>query len=92
MRILVVKLTYVQYIDYIEMILYKYATKTSQIFCCRGEWMNLRIYFPEKYQKKIYEKVGDFMDLQPECFNSVCRLHSAVVHLSSSNKRQMGVS
>lgn len=36
-----------------------------------GEWMNLRIYFPEKYQNKIYAKVGDLMDLRLECFNSV---------------------
>jgi len=35
------------------------------------EWMNLRIYFPEKYQNKIDAKVGDVMDLRLECFNSV---------------------
>ena len=36
-----------------------------------GEWMNLRIYFPEQYQKKLQPNVGDAMDLRVECFNSV---------------------
>ena len=33
--------------------------------------MNLLIYFPEKYQNKTYAKIGDLMDLRPECFDSV---------------------
>jgi len=28
--------------------------------------MNLRIFFPEKYQNKIYANVGDLMDLRLE--------------------------
>ena len=34
--ILLIELTYVQYIDSIETILYKYGTETSQIFCRGG--------------------------------------------------------
>jgi hypothetical protein len=39
------------------------------------ERMNARIYFPEKYQNKIYAKVGDLMDSGLECFNSAGKLH-----------------
>ena len=34
-----------------------------------GEWMNLRIYFPEKYEHK--PKDGEKLGLRLECFNSV---------------------
>jgi uncharacterized protein DUF932 len=36
-----------------------------------GEWMNLRVYFPETYRYKVRRQVGDVMDLRLECFNSV---------------------
>jgi hypothetical protein len=34
-----------------------------------GEWMNLRVYFPEAYS--FNGEAGDKMDLRLECFNSV---------------------
>lgn len=36
-----------------------------------GEWMNLRVYFPEAYRYRAHREVGDVMDLRLECFNSV---------------------
>jgi hypothetical protein len=36
-----------------------------------GEWMNLRIYFPESHQKKLVGRADDVMDLRLEYFNSV---------------------
>lgn len=34
-----------------------------------GEWMNLRVYFPERY--RFARREDDWMDLRLECFNSV---------------------
>jgi hypothetical protein len=36
-------------------------------FFVQGEWMSMRIFFPGKYQNKIYAKVVDLMDLRLEC-------------------------
>lgn len=37
-----------------------------------GEWMNLRIYFPDTFRKKVGTRSGDdVIDLRLECFNSV---------------------
>jgi hypothetical protein len=34
-----------------------------------GEWMNLRVYFPERY--RFVPRPDDWLDLRLECFNSV---------------------
>jgi len=36
-----------------------------------GEWMNLRVYFPDAHRYKVKRDTGDVMDLRVECFNSV---------------------
>ena len=36
-----------------------------------GEWMNLRVYFPDVFAYKVQRDPGDIMDLRLECFNSV---------------------
>ena len=43
----------------------RYEVGVSQL----GEWMNFRIYFPEKY--KLRDSHGENVDLRLECFNTV---------------------